>query len=125
MAVCINCHTPAVRGQSIPGMEFAGGFELNGALPAVTSANITPDPTGIFYYDENLFRQVMRTGKVRARELSAVMPFVCYRHMTDEDLKAIFAYLRTVPPVHHRVDNTLPPTPCRLCKGKHGAGDQN
>jgi hypothetical protein len=67
----------------------------------------------------------MRTGKVRARELSAVMPFVRYRNMTDEDLKAIFAYLRTVPPVHHRVDNSLPPTPCKLCRGKHGAGDQN
>jgi mono/diheme cytochrome c family protein len=125
MAVCANCHTPAVRGQSIAGMDFAGGFTLNGALPAVTSANITPDPSGISYYDENLFLQAMRTGKVRARELSAVMPFVRYRNMTDEDLKAIFAYLRTVPPVHHRVDNSLPPTPCKLCRGKHGAGDQN
>jgi hypothetical protein len=47
------------------------------------------------------------------------------RGMTDNDLQAMFAYLRTLPPVRHRVDNTLPPTLCKICKGTHGAGDQN
>jgi len=106
-------------------MRVAGGFTFHTPLPTVTSVNITPDPTGISYYDENLFLQVMRTGKVRARELSAVMPFVAHRNMTDEDLQAIFAYLRTLKPVHHRVDNSLPPTLCKVCQGTHGAGDQN
>jgi hypothetical protein len=73
-------------------MAFAGGFTFNGPPPTVTSANITPDPSGIPYYDESLFLQVMRTGKVRSRDLSAVMPIVAYRNMTDEDLKAIYAY---------------------------------
>ena len=36
-------------------MGFAGGFPFNGPLPTVTSANITPDPSGIPYYDENPF----------------------------------------------------------------------
>jgi len=45
--------------------------------------------------------------------------------MTDDDLMAIFAYLRTLKPVHHRVDNALPPTACKICQGKHGAGEQN
>jgi mono/diheme cytochrome c family protein len=125
MAGCATCHTPQQRGQSNAAMAFAGGFTFNGPLPTVTSGNITPDPSGIPYYDENLFLQVMRTGKVRARDLSAVMPIVAYRNMTDEDLKAIYAYLRTIPAVHHRVDNSLPPTACKLCQGKHGAGDQN
>jgi len=53
------------------------------------------------------------------------MPWPMLRNMTDEDLKAVFAYLRTLKPVHHRVDNTLPPTVCKICQGKHGAGDQN
>jgi hypothetical protein len=106
-------------------MGFAGGFPFNGPLPTVTSANITPDPCGIPYYDENLFLLVMPTGKLRARDLSAVMPIVAYRNMTDEDLKAICAYLRTIPAVHHRVDNSLPPTACKFRQGKHGAGDQN
>jgi hypothetical protein len=107
-------------------MLFAGGFVLNvGPLPTVTTANITPHPSGIAYYDENLFLQAMRTGKVRARELSAVMPWIAVKGMTDDDLTAIFAYLRTVKPIQHRVDNSVPPTLCKLCQSKHGAGDQN
>jgi hypothetical protein len=106
-------------------LAFAGGAEFDGPLPTVVSANITPDPSGISYYDEDLFVQALRTGKVRARELSAVMPWTVYRNMTDEDLKAMFAYLRTLKPIHHRVDNTSPPTACRMCRGKHGGGDQN
>jgi len=125
IAACRDCHTPQQRGEYNMALAFAGGFEFKGPLPTVTSANITPDPSGISYYDENLFLQVMHTGKVGARELSAVMPWIVYGNMTDEDLKATFAYLRTLKPVHHRVDNTLPPTACKLCQGKHGAGDQN
>jgi mono/diheme cytochrome c family protein len=126
MASCATCHTPQQRGQANMNLLFAGGFSFNvGPLATVTSANLTPDPSGISYYDENLFFQAMRTGKVKARELSAVMPWVAYRNMTDDDLKAIFAYLRTVKPLHHRVDNALPPTFCKLCQGTHGAGDQN
>jgi hypothetical protein len=53
------------------------------------------------------------------------MPWDVYRNMTDEDLKSIFAYLKTVKPVHHRVDNSEPPTMCPQCKVAHGAGDQN
>jgi hypothetical protein len=67
----------------------------------------------------------MRTGKVGARALNPIMPWFAYRNMTDDDLKAEFAYLRTLKPVHHRVDNTLPPTVCKICQGKHGGGDQN
>lgn len=122
---CTDCHTAQQRGQPLPGMAFAGGFELKGPFGTVTSANITPDPTGISYYNENIFVQAMRTGKVGARTLNPIMPWSMMRNMTDDDLKAIFAYLRTLKPVHHRVDNTLPPTACKLCQGKHGAGDQN
>jgi hypothetical protein len=125
MAGCSDCHTPQERGQPKPGLDFAGGFELQGPFGTVTSSNITPDPSGISYYDENLFVQAMRTGRVGARSLNPIMPWPMLRNMTDEDLKAVFAYLRTLKPVHHRVDNTLPPTVCKICQGKHGAGDQN
>ena len=46
-------------------------------------------------------------------------------YMTDGDLKAIFAYLRTLPRVQHRVDNTEPPTLCWRCGQKHGYGERN
>ncbi len=45
--------------------------------------------------------------------------------MTDDDLKAIFAYLRTLKPVRHRVDNTEPVAYCKICRSKHGAGTLN
>ena len=75
--------------------------------------------------DELLFVDVMRTGWVKARKLSQIMPWWYYRGMTDEDLKSMFAYLRTVPAIQHRVDNTKPATECPACGLMHGAGDQN
>ena len=48
----------------------------------------------------------MRTGQVGARPLSPLMPWSIYRNMSDEDLKAIFAYLRTLKPVQNEVDNS-------------------
>jgi hypothetical protein len=53
------------------------------------------------------------------------MPWWNFRNMTDEDLKALFAYLRTVKPVHHRVDNSETATRCKVCNGNHGAGAEN
>jgi cytochrome c553 len=125
IAVCADCHTPQRNGQPIPELAYAGGFDLRGAWGRIASSNITPDPTGIPYYDEELFFQVMRTGHVRARKLHDLMPWSYYKNLTDEDLKAMFAYLKTLPPIAHRVDNSLPPTMCKLCRNEHGAGDQN
>jgi len=122
---CSDCHTPMSRGEPLPGMEFAGGQVFTGKWGATVSTNITPDASGISYYDEALFLQVIRTGYVKARKLDALMPVEQFRGMTDEDLKAIFAYLKTVKPVKHRVDNSEPATYCRLCRAKHGAGEQN
>jgi hypothetical protein len=106
-------------------MAFGGGFRLKGPWGDVTGPNITPDPSGIPHYDEQLFFQVMRTGYVKARKLNLIMPWIDFRHLNDDDLRAMFAYLKTLPPVKHRVDNAEPPTPCRLCGGVHGAGDRN
>jgi len=125
LAGCIDCHTPMDRGQPLPGMEFAGGQVFTGKWGKTVSANITPDASGIGYYDEALFIQVLKTGYVKARKLDALMPVEQYSRLTDEDLKAMFAYLRTMKPVKHRVDNTEPPTYCKLCRAWHGAGDQN
>jgi hypothetical protein len=48
-----------------------------------------------------------------------------YRGLTDEDLKSMFAYVRAVPAVAHRVDNSKPLTACKRCNFTHGAGEQN
>jgi hypothetical protein len=67
----------------------------------------------------------MHTGQVKARPLNPIMPVSVFKGMSDDDLKAIFAYLRTLKPVKHRVDNSEPPTDCKLCRQKHGAGNLN
>jgi mono/diheme cytochrome c family protein len=124
VAHCINCHTPRdEKGKPLPGMEFAGGADIDGF--GVASANITPDPSGIGYYDERLFIRTLRTGHVGARPLRPPMPWWVFRNMSDSDLKAIFTYLRTVKPVHHRVDNSETASQCKVCNGKHGAGAEN
>ncbi len=87
--------------------------------------NITPDPSGIAHYDEALFIQTLHTGQLAGRTLTPIMPFANFKNMTDDDLKDIFAYLKTLPPVKHRVSNTDPPTKCPVCGQIHGLGDLN
>ncbi|MBA3913569.1 MAG: c-type cytochrome [Acidobacteriales bacterium] len=122
---CDACHTPQVKGEAVPGMNYAGGVSFTEGQMRAASANITPDASGIGYYDEALFLQAMRTGQVRARKLDPLMPYQAFSNFRGSDLKAMFAYLRTLPPVRHRVDNSLPVTYCKLCRQQHGAGDQN
>ena len=123
---CMSCHTPMNKqGQPLMQLAFAGGMRFKGPWGEVTSANITPDASGISYYDEALFVNTLRTGQVGARKLNSIMPWGYFRNMTDEDLKAIFAYLRTLPPVQHRIDNTEVPTVCEVCRSRHGFGDKN
>ena len=119
IANCTGCHTPK------PGLEWAGGLNLVGPFGDVHSLNLTPDPSGIPYYTEALFLQVLRTGHVGGRTLNAIMPWGYFGKMSDDDLRAIYAYLRTLPPVKHRIDNTSPRTECRVCGGRHGLGEFN
>jgi mono/diheme cytochrome c family protein len=127
IAACGDCHTPRDdRGNQPEGMDFSGGtptpFE---GRKTVYSGNITPGVNGIPYYTEDLFVEVMRTGKVKARELDPMMPTTYYRNMSDQDLKDVFAYLKTLKPVDHYVDNTLVATKCERCGLTHGGGQRN
>jgi mono/diheme cytochrome c family protein len=126
VAACADCHTPMTRrGKRMKELEFSGGFILTGAFGRVASANLTPDPSGIPYYDAPMFMSAMRNGMVGARELNPIMPWTTYSGMTDEDLAAIFAYLKTLAPVSHRVDNAEAVAFCRRCRQKHGFGARN
>lgn len=76
------------------------------------SANLTPDEaTGIGSWTEEWFIASLRTGKHwgSGRDIMPPMPWAQYAHMTDEDVKAIFAYLRTVPPIENAVPPWTPP----------------
>ncbi len=124
LADCGGCHTSWYTPRN-PGF-FAGGNPIDRAGGTIHSANITSDPSGIPYYDEALFREVMRTGRVKARELNGAMPWVVFRHLSDDDLDAIFHLFRDlVPPARHAINNLDPPTDCPICGGRHPLGDRN
>lgn len=127
LASCTDCHTPMTpQGQFVEGMFLAGGnMRQHEQRAPAAAANLTPSPSGIPYYTEDLFIEVMRTGRVRERKLSDNMPWFHYKGMTDEDLKAIFAYLQTLPPVDHYVSNADPVELCALCNIEHGGGGRN
>ncbi|HVG57135.1 MAG TPA: diheme cytochrome c-553 [Hyalangium sp.] len=75
------------------------------------SANLTPDPeTGVLRdFTEQQFIQTMRTGKHlgQGRPILPPMPWPNVGKMTDEDLKAVWAYLRQIPPVKNKVPDPL------------------
>ena len=77
------------------------------------AANITSDGTGIGNWTEHNFITAMRTGKIKGlengRPMLPPMPWFNFRNMTDEDLKAIFAYLKTTNPVANIVPGPKSP----------------
>jgi mono/diheme cytochrome c family protein len=112
---CGGCHTPAEKGQPVPGKEFAGGqvFEAH-ALGIVRTANITPDSeTGIGKWSEDFFvkkfgeyREYALNGppKTSGRDQFTVMPWLSFSQIPEEDLRAIYTYLRTLKPVYNSVE---------------------
>lgn len=112
-ASCIDCHTQFEKGALVEGTEFGGGRQFpfpDGSV--VTSSNISPDmETGIGGWSEavfvNMFRarvdSVALNTKVNPGDFNSIMPWSMYGNMTEEDLKAIFAYLKTVKPINNSV----------------------
>ncbi len=125
LSACGACHTAQDQATPIKELAFAGGFVFQTPLGIVASANITPHPSGISDYDEASFLRVIRTGRVGARSLNAAMPWAYFRNMTDDDLRAIFAYVKTLKSIKHSVDNGETPTYCQICNGTHGYGERN
>jgi hypothetical protein len=113
VAGCIDCHTQAVKGESIKGMEFAGGWALPLPGGIVRSANISPDEeTGIGLWTKDIFVAKFKewenadSSKLNLERMGrqTIMPWTLFAGMTESDLGAIYDYLRTVPPVKNRVE---------------------
>ena len=83
-----------------------------GPWGASFTANLTPDSsTGIGAWTLDNFIKTMRTGKHlgTGRGLLPPMPWQGIGSLSDEDLAAIFAYLKSIPPINNRVPNPIPP----------------
>lgn len=92
---CIACHTAP------EGKLFAGGLPMDTPFGTLYTTNITPDPqTGIGTWTSDQFYRLMHSGRFPDGGLIyPAMPFASYTKVTREDSDAIFAYLRSVPPV--------------------------
>jgi mono/diheme cytochrome c family protein len=80
------------------------------------AANLTPDEnTGLGTWTEDMFVNAIRTGKHMgvSRPILPPMPWQDFAHMSDGDLKAMWAYLRTVKPVVNHVPDPIPPANAR------------
>ena len=85
---------------------FAGPWGISYAT------NLTPDEnTGMGIWTEQMFIDAMRKGRHMgtSRPILPPMPWPWYSKMTDEDLKSVYAYLRSIPPIQNRVPEPVPP----------------
>jgi len=77
------------------------------------TANLTSDSTGIGNWKEDQFILAIREGKYKGiasnRGLLPPMPWPMYKNMTDDELKAIFSYLKTTRPIKNVVPPPVPP----------------
>ncbi len=118
---CVECHTPFVDGQIVVEKAFSGGREF--PLPdgsVVRTANITTDAeTGIGKWSRKAFiarfkmyadsSYVLPT--VGPGDFNTMMPWTMYCNMTEQDLSAIYTYLRSVKPISNAVVKFTPATP--------------
>lgn len=105
-ADCAACHTDPQGGRL-----FAGGYALQTPFGKLVASNITMDKaTGIGAWTEQEFTRAVREGKGRHGEnLYPAMPYNAYVKISDQDMRDLWAYMRTIEPVEHKVvSNQLP-----------------
>jgi mono/diheme cytochrome c family protein len=102
---CGNCHTPKGPAGDIMDKAFSGGLSWDEPPFKVTAPNITQDKeTGIGSYTDVELKRVLRKGiKRNGAKVAMVMPSGFYEIMTDRDLDAVIAYLRTIKPISNKV----------------------
>ena len=94
VAECSGCHTKRNLASEFIGEPFAGGNEIDGFI----TPNLTPDSSGkIFNWSRELFIERFRMGKLIPK---SPMPWNSFKRITDDELTAIYHYLKTLKPVN-------------------------
>lgn len=99
----------------LPPGHWAGApymTEFQGPWGKTYAMNLTPDVnTGLGIWTEDMFVRAIREGRHmgQSRPIMPPMPWTVYRNLTDEDLKSVYAYLRSIPAIHNRVPEYEPP----------------
>jgi len=111
MADCGTCHSPLTPQGPDMKRIYAGGYPFDAGTYKVVSANITPDSaTGIGKWGEEQFLAKFipyrdeKNYNVKPGKMNTIMPLSLLAGMKDDDLKAIYAYMRTVKPISNKVE---------------------
>jgi mono/diheme cytochrome c family protein len=105
VASCVACHTNRSKSGKYVGAKFSGGQVMeieDDPTHVFVTPNLTPDPgTGhIYSWSEDDFVARFRKGRLLP---TALMPWGAFGRMTDDDLRAIYRYLRSLPPTVNAV----------------------
>lgn len=107
---------PGINGKELQGKGLVVTSDLTtwiGPWGTSYTANLTSDESGIGNWQEAQFMRALREGKYKglegSRNLLPPMPWDMYKNFTDEEIKAIFAYLKTTTPIRNIVKGPLPP----------------
>ena len=109
-AHCASCHT------SPGGQPFAGGYGVNTPFGTIYGTNITPDAeTGIGRWSPEAFTRAMREGVARdGSHLFGAFPYWAYTKLSDDDVKALYAYFMTRTPVRATAPSNTVPFPLNI-----------
>ena len=107
---CAACHTQP------GGQPFAGGYQMQTPFGVIYGTNITPDPkTGIGSWSLEAFTRAMREGVARnGSHLFPAFPYYAFTKLSDDDVRALYAYLMTRPAVSNTASNNALPFPLNI-----------
>jgi mono/diheme cytochrome c family protein len=136
IGACHDCHSPKVGSEPDP-TRLLSGHPQGSTIPTIQgnkdwvlfepqhftafvgpwgvsyAANLTPDDTGTGNWTFEQFKTALRKGKYKGlengRDLLPPMPWQMYQNFTDEDILAIFTYLRSLPKINNLVPQPIPP----------------
>jgi len=106
---CGNCHSPKGPPAAVAGKDFSGGLRFDEPPFDVTAPNITQDKdTGIGAWSDSDIKKLMRTGvRPNGVNIAVIMPTGFYDIITERDMDAIVAYLRTIKPIANKVPDPI------------------
>ncbi len=118
---CTGCHSTGALAGKPEAAKFLAGSDIGFQIPGLGifyPPNLTPDvQTGLGNWSEQDIATALRTGvRPDGRELAPAMPWRSYASLSDADVQAVAAYLKTLPAVSHAVppltgESEKPPAP--------------
>lgn len=114
LAGCNDCHTPGFFLGKPDMAKYLGGSDVGFEIPGLgvfPGRNITPDKeTGIGNWTDEQITAALTVGRrPDGRQLAPIMPYASFSNMSKQDVAAVVAYLRSIPPVKNAVAGPFEP----------------